>query len=1561
MAGTNSPPSHSFSKGSSKTSSHSSPRFYTRTTSIKSRSNLLFEKQKDYLEEIGVKLSKLPDDITELQELLKPLLNNIFINDENYVKIQSATTFNIADTTKESNIYTIPADQEKLDVEKYQEFLKFMIQSLHTNNTEFSTDSGDIITAYCISGDKDDKDEFEKITERYKTIYMGYNKLLPDKSKNKALQKNKYPYWKEYLLITSKSVLYEETEKKLGIKKILEQNDTEFLETINKRTNGLHMCAKTETNTNTQKFYNTEFTKTTKKNNNIDNTNLNTPKHKPKSDKEKIETLCKNTIWGIKDYEYSQKKKEELEIEFQDFKKFIETTHNELIFMKTFIPPKYFIDNDTLNWESIKNLMLSRNKNFKQYVFGYTEDIEHYSKYKTFFELLNMDFNNTDTETCNLLVLWNMVSNLYFNRCAISNTQIPFSIRFILPKKKFNFYNPKTNIFTIKKTIPINPFIENQDYNLDFIGFINIKYYHEQSQTFRNWILLLFKNDNLVNESLLDYFKGNIPKIIFLDYKFEYVNNGGLLSRHAVTYEELGDFIKRNDKNEITLYQSMLGDKSTLFISPNNYNLLTLKHLDNLKLTKIKLKKLIDYKFEILYNDSSNNKPTHITNSVQLTNISGGNMSKGNINIEHIKLEFSNNIINLYDDTLTTTKTYSEYFKNCNLINNYYDKEVHECYKRLYNYLLISSDEIQYSFLNTLKYEKKYHIPKYIPLSNKFYSLYEVLNKYNILNNCNKNDNILNIGYNMVALEMLHQQNYKFNNINCIIPSNSDNYYKYVLSEWKQHLITLTSIYNVKLKFYTDLIYNLLNESLNKNKLVIYTVYSMDKDLYNYENFLNTNNIFLGMLIGLKFTDNNGDFILHFGSVAYKHIADIYFILKKYFKNSNLYYPEISNQSKKTGVYGVFLGFKGISEDEYTYLSDIFNKIKNPDVYLTNLLEKLKHSRDSEVKYISGFLNNQNYNEVIDFNNSIYISKLLFVQKVLNLLQNKNYKSLKIPTKEQIISSILYCRKYEIPIFDKYSITSQNSIITKTILHDMYGLHEPIIYKFKTPFSTHIANKIIFNPKFKSTSKTNSTYKQYTSLLKTETKTISHLKPKSKSKSKSISHLKSKLKPKSKSKLKSKLNSHSLFNSLFSNSTIHKSSKHKSHSTKHKLSKHKSSTNKLKSTKKHSHFKHSNMSLEESIFNSNNQLIQAGRLMDVRKDFSKKYPNELYYNLQNQLRFYQGEKGDGKNKPGDNDRNIGNLDIKVQRHLGDFSISQAWLKMYEIITDCNLIPTNRKGIYKSFHICEAPGTFINCINNYIHTKTNYDSFEWKAQSLKPNGARSKANTIGDTYKLIKRHPNKWDWGVDGTGDITNIDNIKHYAKIAKNMNVNLMTSDCGLPMGDPKYYQVAYASYVSILYSLPHNGTLLYKIHNPIDTPLIWNLIYITYTNFREMYFFKPVQNSQSREFYIIGKGYLGTDQKVLDKLLYLVQDFEDPKFNKEEYDLFNDIYPEEFVIQIQHICEKLTTNFVNSIEKIIYYVDNIDALGKEYKKHIESYMEEKNDDWVRKYKPKRLEKKFIL
>ena len=46
----------------------------------------------------------------------------------------------------------------------------------------------------------------------------------------------------------------------------------------------------------------------------------------------------------------------------------------------------------------------------------------------------------------------------------------------------------------------------------------------------------------------------------------------------------------------------------------------------------------------------------------------------------------------------------------------------------------------------------------------------------------------------------------------------------------------------------------------------------------------------------------------------------------------------------------------------------------------------------------------------------------------------------------------------------------------------------------------------------------------------------------------------------------------------------------------------------------------------------------------------------------------------------------------------------------------------------------------------------------------------------------------------------------------------------------------------------------------------------------------------------------------------------------------------------------KLASNYVSSVEKIVNYVDNIEELGKEYKKHIKSYVKEQNDIWINKY-----------
>jgi hypothetical protein len=48
-------------------------------------------------------------------------------------------------------------------------------------------------------------------------------------------------------------------------------------------------------------------------------------------------------------------------------------------------------------------------------------------------------------------------------------------------------------------------------------------------------------------------------------------------------------------------------------------------------------------------------------------------------------------------------------------------------------------------------------------------------------------------------------------------------------------------------------------------------------------------------------------------------------------------------------------------------------------------------------------------------------------------------------------------------------------------------------------------------------------------------------------------------------------------------------------------------------------------------------------------------------------------------------------------------------------------------------------------------------------------------------------------------------------------------------------------------------------------------------------------------------------------------------------------------------------------IERIIYYVDNHDVIGDEYTRHIEKYIKEKNEDWIERYKPRKLENKWVL
>lgn len=110
-------------------------------------------------------------------------------------------------------------------------------------------------------------------------------------------------------------------------------------------------------------------------------------------------------------------------------------------------------------------------------------------------------------------------------------------------------------------------------------------------------------------------------------------------------------------------------------------------------------------------------------------------------------------------------------------------------------------------------------------------------------------------------------------------------------------------------------------------------------------------------------------------------------------------------------------------------------------------------------------------------------------------------------------------------------------------------------------------------------------------------------------------------------------------------------------------------------------------------------------------------------------------------------------------------VTNAWMKMWEL-SEFIYIPPN----FRSFHIAEAPGNFILALNHRIRSEYPKTKWTWVANSYILPGK----NYIYDNYGLIKNYPDNWDFGADGSGDITSVENLRAWNN---QENYDLLTSD----------------------------------------------------------------------------------------------------------------------------------------------------------------------------------------
>jgi len=282
--------------------------------------------------------------------------------------------------------------------------------------------------------------------------------------------------------------------------------------------------------------------------------------------------------------------------------------------------------------------------------------------------------------------------------------------------------------------------------------------------------------------------------------------------------------------------------------------------------------------------------------------------------------------------------------------------------------------------------------------------------------------------------------------------------------------------------------------------------------------------------------------------------------------------------------------------------------------------------------------------------------------------------------------------------------------------------------------------------------------------------------------------------------------------------------------------------------------------------------------------------------------------------------------------IGSKYVTRAWMKMFEILTLTNFFDNFSEKIIDGFQICEAPGNFIASITYYLgRSRIKYN---WNAQSLKIG--------LQDDYGMMRDYPNQWDFGIDGTGDITNYNNLVYYVDTYGQKDI--FVGDCGEKWNDTTLVFAAYQLIYALLIVKP-GGNFIIKTFAGNTNKLFLNLLELAARSFNKLCYYKSYINFWSHEIYICGKNYFGIDDQLKNKL------FETMKtLDVDIIDITNNISDQVFEnyykysMQIIHVASIYKNFFVFCADNPEYIQKN-DSL-------IRKIINRKNDKWIERFIP---------
>ena len=189
-------------------------------------------------------------------------------------------------------------------------------------------------------------------------------------------------------------------------------------------------------------------------------------------------------------------------------------------------------------------------------------------------------------------------------------------------------------------------------------------------------------------------------------------------------------------------------------------------------------------------------------------------------------------------------------------------------------------------------------------------------------------------------------------------------------------------------------------------------------------------------------------------------------------------------------------------------------------------------------------------------------------------------------------------------------------------------------------------------------------------------------------------------------------------------------------------------------------------------------------------------------------------------------------------------------------------------------------------------------------------------------KFIKKHNINITYGLDGTGDLYNINNIKYLNQFI-GKKVDLVTADGGFDFSinfnkqEELSYRIIFCEIISALNILKKGGTFICKIFD-IHSLVTVKLIYLLFNYFGKVYITKPYTSRPANsEKYMVCLNFKGIHSSYLELLFIYVKKWD---ILKNDFLSFIDI-PNYFFHKIYIYNNYITLMQIKNINNTLLYL----------------------------------------